>query len=144
METIYKGKKIVFSENAESWGFVEDGCTIFENVSLAAVRQYIDKCEKEGFDRYDCFAVGWRGHEGFEIREAVVTSELNSDEVWVRFKDNGDRSKERKRNVVEMTDKNRDTVEKLKILHLQKIAMEKEMVALKQTLTRLGDKKVET
>ena len=144
METIYKGKRIVFSENAESWAFMEDGCAVFEHVKLSEVKQYIDKSEKEGFERFECFAVGWRGHEEFEIREAVVTSEPNSDEVWVRFKDNGDRSKERKRNVVEMTDKNKDTVEKLKTLHLQKIAIDKEMVVLKQTLTRLGDRKVET
>jgi hypothetical protein len=144
METIYKDKKIVFSENNEMWGLIEDGETVFENHSLAAVKLYIDKFEKEGFERYDCFATSWRGHGDFEIREAVVTSEPNSDEVWLKFKDGGDRHKERKRNVIEMTDKNRETIEKLKVLHLQKSAIEAEMMELKRTLTRLGDRKVET
>jgi len=144
METIYKDRKVVFSENNEMWGLIEDGETVFENHSLAAVKLYIDKFEKEGFERYDCFAASWHGGNEFEIREATVTSEPNSDEVWLKFKDGKDRRKERKRNVIEMTEKNRETIEKLKVLHLQKSAIEAEMMELKQTLTRLGDRKVET
>jgi hypothetical protein len=121
METIYKNKRIVFSEVSELWGLME----------------------KEGFKRYDCFAVSWHGGNEFEIREATVTSEPNSDEVWLKFKDGKDRRKERKRNVIENTAKNRVAIEKLRMLHAEKVVLEEQMTDLKRTLTRLEKMKGE-
>jgi hypothetical protein len=143
METIYKNKRIVFSEVSELWGLMEDGESVYENVSLSSVKEYIDKYEKEGFKRYDCFAVSWHGGNEFEIREATVTSEPNSDEVWLKFKDGKDRRKERKRNVIENTAKNRVAIEKLRMLHAEKVVLEEQMTDLKRTLTRLEKMKGE-
>lgn len=144
METIYKEKRIVFGELDDQWRLMEDGVAVYENVKLSAVKEYIDKEAKSSFERYSCFAMHYYGHNDFDIDEATVTSAPNDDEVWLSFKEGKDRRKERKRNVIEDTAKNRGVIEKLRVLHAEKVVIEKQMTDLKQSLTRLGEKRVAT
>ena len=75
--TEYKGYEIHFNMYSNNWQ-IKDAKHEISNISLQAVKDYIDKLEKKGFQRFQAYTYK---HDGFE--EVTVTSIDDEKRFWV-------------------------------------------------------------
>ena len=73
----YKGYEIHFSMYSNNWQ-IKDAQHEISNISLKAIKDYIDKLEKKGFQRFQAYIYK---HDGFE--EVTVTSIDDGKRFWV-------------------------------------------------------------
>ena len=84
MQISYKGETIQFSESMDTWHWAN-----YSNVSLDAVKKYIDRSQKKDFENVSA----WRENgtqDGFEL--VTVTSQAEQHNYWIRDS-NGRREK---------------------------------------------------
>ena len=75
--TTHKGYEIIFNIYSNNWQ-IEDAKHEISNISLQAVKDYIDKLEKKSFQRFQAYTYK---HDGFE--EVTVTSIDAEKRFWV-------------------------------------------------------------
>ena len=74
--TEYKGHKIAFNQYCEEWRLTDSHEV--SKKSLQAVKDYIDKLEKKGFQRFQAYVYNYDG-----FKEVTVTSIDDEKRFWV-------------------------------------------------------------
>ena len=74
--TEHKGYEIIFNIPSNKW-LIKDAKHEISNISLQAVKDYIDKLEKKSFQRFQAYTYK---HDGFE--EVTVTSIDDEKRFW--------------------------------------------------------------
>lgn len=135
-DTGYRGHTIFFSESNEHW-YVQDGDLEYKHLSLAKVKQYIDKYYKRKVASVRVYKI--RGHK---VETIWVTSINERGEAWTKDA-GGYRQKEwRNSEMFSYADPtNRKVIPQMKKLFAQRKKIESQIEVLKKKLKPFDVKK---